>query len=172
MDTPDGAGDRLKALGNQMIEVHVWLLETLIKLRTELAADPDGSELPSRQLLTHCVAFCSALDAHHRGEDRSAFPALAQQFPALEPVLGQLKQDHEFMAEILRRIDELVDTLGSARLAGAAQVSRIRTEIEGLSAILESHLRYEEKKIANALKQLPESAVDTTDFLLAGRPTS
>ncbi|MEV0723259.1 hemerythrin domain-containing protein [Micromonospora purpureochromogenes] len=89
-------GDRLTALGNQLIEIHLWLPEEL-----------------------------------------------AEQAPQLRPVLDELAADQEVIAAVLRRIEELA--------ADPAGVDGVRAELDGLSALLESHFVYEEKKLLAAL---------------------
>lgn len=131
---------RLTAFGNQLIQVHIWLRDQLARLRANAE-----SGLP-RELRAHCLIFYSALTRHHIGEDAGAFPALAEQFPELRPVLTELENDHEIVAGIMRRLEELFD-----RHADAATISR---ELDGLTALLESHFYYEEKKIVAALNAL------------------
>ena len=144
--------DRITAFGNQLIEMHDWL-------RPELA-DLQAGTAGSRDLRGHCLAFCSALTRHHTGEDATGFPALARQFPELEPVIQQLTHDHEMITEILTRIE---------RLAGdPAGMSR---ELDGLAAIMESHFAYEERKIVEALNAL-EWDGPRPDFLTPGAPPS
>jgi hemerythrin-like domain-containing protein len=103
---------RLTAFGNQLIEVHLWLREELARLREDVDSYLDGGERP-RELRAHCLTFCSALSRHHTGEDDGAFPVLAEQFPELRPVLEELRRDHHMVAGILRRLEELLGSLGS-----------------------------------------------------------
>lgn len=75
--------DRVRGMGDFLVEVHEWLRE---ELRT-LGA---GALVMEKSLKSHCVSFCEALAEHHTGEDMGAFPLLAQRFPALGPVLTTL----------------------------------------------------------------------------------
>lgn len=142
-DSPAG---RLAAVGNQMIEIHLWLSAELARLRESL--DTTGDARPSRDLRAHCLTFCAALGRHHTGEDGGAFRLLADQAPELRPVIANLIVDHEVVAGILERVEAL--------LAGDAAVplAQVRAELDGLAALLESHFRYEEKRLVTALNAL------------------
>ncbi|WP_326811788.1 hemerythrin domain-containing protein [Streptomyces scopuliridis] len=99
----------------------------------------------TRQLRAHCLAFCSALSRHHTDEDDGTFPALAARRPELRPVLELLRQDHEVVSGILRSVEDLLANADAAGLPGVLR------ELDGLSALLESHFTYEEKRIVTAL---------------------
>lgn len=144
---PTGSpADRLAAVGNQMIEIHLWLSAELARLRADL--DTAGDARPSRDLRGHCLKFCAALGRHHTGEDAGAFRLLAEQVPELRPVIANLITDHEVVAGILERVEAL--------LAGdtAVPLAQVRGELDGLAALLESHFRYEEKRLVSALNAL------------------
>ncbi|MBN6057658.1 hemerythrin domain-containing protein, partial [Nonomuraea sp. RK-328] len=173
METPTTADDRLKAFGNQLIDVHASLREELAGLRDDVAAHLAGRSARPRDLPAHCLAFCSALERHHTGEDAVAFPALAEQFPRLRPVLQELTRDHQIISDILRRLQDLLDGLGGD---DAAQPRHVQAELDGLAALVESHFTYEERKIAAALDALDAPGWDDAPpaFLLtasAGQET-
>ncbi|MBB5780457.1 hemerythrin domain-containing protein [Nonomuraea jabiensis] len=158
METPDG---RLVAFGNQLIDVHLWLREQLAALREDVEAHLAGGALP-RDLRTHCLTFCSALERHHTGEDGGAFPVLARSFPELRPVLEELRRDHRLVEDSLRRLQLL--------LAEAVDPVRVRGELDTVAALLETHLVYEEKRIVAALNALdaPEWHRARPAFLRSG----
>ncbi|MEU2662328.1 hemerythrin domain-containing protein [Micromonospora sp. DT46] len=137
--TPD---ERLRAFGNQLIEIHLWLREELARLRDGVG-DPG---VRPRDLRTHCLAFCAALTRHHTGEDAGAFRVLAEQVPELVPVLRELEADHHIVAEALHRVEELADA--------TAPPHEVRAELDTLAALLETHFVYEEKKLVGALNAL------------------
>ncbi|MFI6926441.1 hemerythrin domain-containing protein [Nonomuraea spiralis] len=144
---------RLAAFGNQLIDVHIRLREELARLR-----DTAGSGGSLRDLRTHCLTFCSALTTHHTGEDDTAFPVLAAEFPDLRPVLEELRRDHVQVAALMRSLETL--------LSDDSPPDRdVRTELDTLSALLESHFTYEEKRIAAALDSLPPSTWTAPTFL-------
>ena len=143
---------RAVALGQHLIEVHGWLREQLDAIRTGAAALADGGGIRATDLRTHCLTFCSILERHHTGEDQQVFPFLAGQHPELGPVIEELMRDHRQVAEILDQITELVRELGAR--PDAAEVARMRTELDGLAALLENHLNYEERKLVPILDAL------------------
>jgi hemerythrin-like domain-containing protein len=130
----DDGYTRLTALGNQLIETHVRLLDALDALR-------DGAP-PPRELADHCLAFCAAVTRHHTEEDTTVFPLLAAHHPELRDVLDGLERDHRMVAGMLTRVAELARDLDTD---GA------RAELDGLAALLESHFTWEEKRLVAAL---------------------
>lgn len=161
MQPPTDPTGRLEAFGTQLIDVHFWLREELSKLRDSL----DGNAHRPRELRAHCLTFCSALERHHTGEDRTAFPVLAEEFPGLRPVLEKLQQDHHLVADILRRIETLVGDVQAE--PDEVEAQRVRRELDGLAAIMESHFAFEERQITAALNELkaPGWAESPPDFL-------
>jgi Hemerythrin HHE cation binding domain len=77
----------------------------------------------------------------------------------------QLASDHQVVASILHRIEDLLSGLGP----GPAEARRVRAELDGLAALLESHFVYEEKRLVSALNSLtvPDWDCPGPDFLLA-----
>ncbi|PWW22082.1 hemerythrin HHE cation binding domain-containing protein [Geodermatophilus normandii] len=135
-------------LGAELRRVHDSLRADLRALRSAAAGgtSPDAR----RTLPAHCLAFCAALTAHHTGEDAGAFPALAERFPELAPVLDKMAEDHVWISGILGRVEEL-----AGELLDAGASPRLAGELEGLAAIVESHFSFEERRIAAALDRLP-----------------
>jgi len=148
MAPPPLSDDHVRAFGNQLVEVHIWLREQLARLRDDLAAPPERP----RDLRVHCLTFCAALRRHHTGEDGSLFPLLTDGHPDLAPVLEALERDHAFVDGILRRVEELVASAEHAD-AGDAAVG-VRAELDGLAALLDSHFAYEERRLAAVLNDL------------------
>jgi hypothetical protein len=142
--------DRVAALSQQLVQVHQALREQLAAVRAQ----------GSRDLLSHCLAFCAAVRTHHAGEDTQLFPALRAAAPELAPVIDKLIEDHGLVAGILRRIDELADAGALAR------------ELDGLTAILESHFGFEERRLARALDELGPAAWTADVFTVSGTPPS
>ena len=136
--------DRLAAWGQQLIETHDRLRDELDRLLDGL----DETSALTPALRTHCVAFCDAISRHHTGEDRTAFPALAAQYPDLRDTLDGLARDHHVVAGILHSIDAVLTT--------SDDIAQARSEIDGLAAILESHFRWEERAVVTALDGLTD----------------
>ncbi len=166
METPSSSNDRLTAFGNQLVQVHHWLREELATLNDDLGSVADGRAGRLRDLRAHCLTFCSALTRHHTGEDGGAFVVLAEKFPALRPVLEELAHDHDVMTGIIERLEKLVGGVDAA--SSPAEILHVQRELDGLTAIMETHFRYEEKRIVEALDSLdmPEWRDAKPSFLL------
>jgi iron-sulfur cluster repair protein YtfE (RIC family) len=143
---------RAVALGRHLIEVHGWLREQLDAIRTDAVSFGQAGGVQATDLRTHCLTLCSILEQHHTGEDRQLFPFLAGRYAELGPVIDELMRDHGQVAEILGQITELARELGAQPDPG--EVARMRTELDGLAALLENHLNYEEKKLVPILDAL------------------
>jgi hypothetical protein len=146
---PLATPDRVAALSDQLTRVHQSLRERLTSLRQEVAGDtgPVAAEAGHPEdLLSHCLSFCDAIHTHHRGEDDQLLPALRAAVPELAPVIDNLIEDHHLVAGILGRIRELLSPGQTPSGPGA-----LLRELDGLTAILESHFSYEERRIAKAL---------------------
>jgi hypothetical protein len=148
-----GPATRLAAFGEELIEVHDWLRMELARLGDDVNDYLVGGPRP-RDLPAHCLAFCAALERHHTGEDDGAFPALAERHPELAPVLEKLREDHRLVSDILGRLRGLAGGVDLRAGADPQQVRRVRGELDGLKAILESHFGYEERSIVEALNTL------------------
>jgi hypothetical protein len=149
------------ALSEQLIEVHQGLRERLADLRRQAAAgdlDTDGAP-GAGGLLDHCLSFCSAVHTHHTGEDTGLFPALQAAAPELTPVIAKLAEDHTLVAGILQQVRDL--------LAVPPGPETLRRELDGLTAILESHFGFEERRLATALDALGPEARFPAVFTLA-----
>jgi hypothetical protein len=99
-------------------------------------------------LEAHCLAFCSALTSHHEGEDTGMFAELAKARPDLAGTLDKLVEDHEIIGTILQRVADLAS---AAPDADGATLARLKGELDGLAAIMESHFRFEERAVGAAL---------------------
>jgi iron-sulfur cluster repair protein YtfE (RIC family) len=163
MDARTAPAARLTAFGIELINIHRWLREELARLGAGVDAYLDGRGERPPDLKAHCLSFCSALTEHHTGEDSGAFPLLAQLSPELRPVLAKLAEDHQMVRSILRDLERLI--AGMTAEPDAAEASLVRGELGGLTAILESHFAFEERRIVAALNALPAEA-GTAESLL------
>jgi deazaflavin-dependent oxidoreductase (nitroreductase family) len=158
----DLAPDRVKHLGDELVEMHDWLRGELKDLRKRIDAVAEGRAdgLAPRaegeagsvlaQLRSHCLDFCHALHIHHAGEDIGAFPVLRERFPALEPVLDKFAEEHKVVAELQNRIKELVEGF----TPGQDDPLRLRAEVEDLATRLEAHFDEEERQLVTALNAM------------------
>lgn len=58
------------------------------------------------------------------------------------------------VADILRRLTTAVDRLDADRASDPVIAREVRGEVDGLTAILESHFDYEERKLVDVLNGL------------------
>lgn len=124
--------------------VHIQLRKALEVAREAIEdADPNGASPPSRELLLFCRGFCVALTGHHAGEDKLLFPEIARARPDLGPVLRELSRDHSML-------DHLIGGLEKALDAGAPPEETLQ-HLDGIEAVMETHFRYEEKKLLSVL---------------------
>ena len=137
---------RLVAWDRELRAVHARLRDAL-----RIARDAVDDAAPSRELLLFCTGFCAALDGHHRGEDRVVFPGLLAVAPQLRDVVDQLVRDHAMLSHLLGELQRAVD----AR-EGPATLHR---HLDGIEAVMETHFRYEEKRLLPVLAGL---ALDAT----------
>ncbi|MFH9740680.1 hemerythrin domain-containing protein [Streptomyces roseolus] len=136
---------RLVAWSRELRRVHDRLREALSVTRDSLADGAPG-EAATRELLLYCHGFCAALDGHHRGEDRTLFPAIAAAHPELRPVLRSLEQDHSMIAHLLGGLQ--------AAMERAAPPEELDRHLEGIAALMENHFRYEERQLLSVLEAL------------------
>ena len=135
---------RWRVFSLQLRRAHQQLKDELTRIREA----PGGDERAVTGLQVHCLAFCSALATHHRGEDDGMFTQLLDARPDLAPAIRNLIDDHTAIAAILHQIRALA-LLGKA--TPAESLPELRRELDGLAAIVESHFGYEERVIGAAL---------------------
>lgn len=154
-----GRADRATAWSRQLAQAHDALRGQLRSLREDpgLPAAGDG-------LAAHCLAFCSALAAHHEGEDGGMFAELLRAQPGLSPVVSKLAEDHRLIAGILASVRDLAR---EAAQAGPGRREAIRRELDGLAAIMESHFGYEERALGQSLDQSLDQGVRDTIWTTA-----
>ena len=128
-----------------MRRVHARLREAL-RVTREAVDRGESAETPARELLLFCHGFCSALDSHHTGEDRTLFPAIEAAHPDLAPVLRTLQQDHSMIGHLLGGLEAAVRSRSSPEV--------LARHLEGIAAIMESHFRYEERQLLTVLEGL------------------
>ncbi|MBY8874573.1 hemerythrin domain-containing protein [Micromonospora sp. PLK6-60] len=152
----EGEQTRLVAWSRELQAVHVRLREALTVTRQALAAG-EPAQPATRDLLLFCHGFCAALTAHHEGEDRDLFPAIAGRHPELREALRYLRQDHSMIAHLLAGLQ--------AAVARSAPPEELARHLEGVAAIMESHFRYEERQLRTVLATL---ALDADPAVVLG----
>ncbi len=141
----EGEKTRLIAWADEMRRVHDRLRKAL-RVTQEAIAAGDPAEPAARDLLLFCHGLCAALTGHHEGEDRSLFPAIGAAHPELRDTIRYLEQDHSMIGHLLGGLQAAVDQ--------AATPEDLGKHLEGIAAIMESHFRYEERKLLGVLESL------------------
>ncbi len=149
-----------EGLGQRLIEVHNHIREETAKLLAAVAEVVAGREpaetaqaalkaLSLRQnypgLGGFCTGYCELLTIHHTLEDSRVFPGLASAYPALKPVLKQLYDEHEVVAELIRHLDQ------GLSVQGGEDLQHLQAVAQNLAVQLLSHLDYEESQLVEVL---------------------
>lgn len=143
---------RLIAWDRELRDVHARLRDSLQVTREAVEdAEADVSPALSRDLLLFCTGFCAALDGHHRGEDDVVFPGLVAAYPELADVVSQLVRDHMMLSHLLGELQRAVD---AGHAGGAHDTAELHRHLDGIEAVMETHFRYEEKRLLPALEHL------------------
>ena len=136
---------RIVAWDRELRTVHARLRDAL-RIARDAVDDAGDAAAPSRELLLFCTGFCAALDGHHRGEDRVVLPGLLAVAPHLRDVVDQLVRDHAMLSHLLGDLQRAVDAH-----QGPAALHR---HLDGIEAVMETHFRYEEKRLLPLLAGL------------------
>ncbi|WP_261164537.1 hemerythrin domain-containing protein [Microbacterium sp. Marseille-Q6965] len=144
------------AWSDELRHVHARLRKALV-VTQEAVASGTPARPASRDLLLFCHGFCSALTGHHVGEDGELFPAIAAEHPELRETLRKLEQDHSMIAHLVGALQMAIDVGSSPE--------DLARHLEGISAIMENHFRYEERQLLAVLEAL---ALDVDPGLVLG----
>jgi hypothetical protein len=160
-----GSAGRVVALGAELRRLHDRIrdvlddaLEGVDGVGAVAAAAALGDDLTLR-----CRAVCTTLGDHHRDEDAALFPWLRAGHPGMASVVDRLEQDHAMIGSLLAELERVVrggggaggaggaGDAGGAGGAGGADVRVVRSHLEGIDAIMESHFRFEERELVPLL---------------------
>ncbi|MFI9487733.1 hemerythrin domain-containing protein [Promicromonospora sp. NPDC052451] len=147
---------RVVAWGRELRDVHNRLRDALRLARSAVEDDTAGSAAV-RDLQVYCVGFCAALTAHHRSEDATLFDVVLDAEPELAPVVADLKRDHSMLDHLLGELDRAVR-------AGEGRDELVR-HLDGIEAVMETHFRFEEKKLVGVLDGADRPAADLQKML-------
>lgn len=153
--------ERMLALDAELRAVHVRLRDALDVAREAVEAGASNESL-ARDIRLFCHGFCVALGGHHRGEDRMLFAEILGANPELGDVVADLERDH-------RVLDQLIGSLENA-VMGGEDTATLTRHLDGIDAIMETHLGYEERQLLPALAGVQVPATDIRRWLgpLAG----
>ncbi|MFE3453134.1 nitroreductase/quinone reductase family protein [Nonomuraea sp. NPDC059194] len=141
---PIHAGPPAGPMGEVLKTIHGAFRRELALIRKEVAASGPGL---GAQLRVNCLTLCQGLHYHHTNEDAGMFPALERDHPELAPAMKRLRDEHEVVARLLARLQELLadDDLDHDVLVA---------EVDTLATELEAHLDYEEEQLVPILNGL------------------
>jgi hemerythrin-like domain-containing protein len=140
----EGEQQRLIAWNRELLAAHERLREALESARDSLA---DAGPASNRaDLLLYCKGFCTSLGGHHVSEDVRLFPELSARYPELHRTIAALEEDHDRIAALLVQFEEALDS--------DASPAQLALQLDGLAAIMESHFRYEERRLLDTLAAL------------------
>ncbi|MER7824323.1 nitroreductase/quinone reductase family protein [Streptomyces sp. NPDC096097] len=133
-------------VAGKLLDVHGWLRRQLALVRELAREEPSGAGAASLglQLRQHCLAFCHALEFHHRSEGAGLFPYLEQQHPHMREFFRRVGDEHRVIAEIQEELVRALDAPG----AGFSE------RVERMSRELEAHLDLEEAQLLPVLRAL------------------
>jgi iron-sulfur cluster repair protein YtfE (RIC family) len=155
-----------QAAGQHLVDVHDGLRAELARLRDLVAQVAAGHRDPAavrsfinrmtiRQngwtLGAFCASYCRVVAGHHTLEDQSVFPHLRTRDADLAPVIDRLEEEHEVIADLLERVDQVMLALVGGEPDG---MDRARAVMELFSDALLSHLSYEERELVEPLARL------------------
>lgn len=155
--TPAGrAGQRTLVGVHRHLRAELARIQELIGQVVENRVPPhDARELINRTTLRQnywtlgafCAAYCRVVSVHHTIEDVSLFPTLRSADGSLAPVLDRLGEEHEVIAGVLDALDRALVEL----IAERAGPDEARAAADELSAVLLSHLAYEEEELLDPI---------------------
>lgn len=147
--------ERDRAIAMNLLQSHEELRGSLRTLRASIddALAGNGRSVTfdaaaERDLMTHCLTFCTHLQVHHVRED-GGFTALEEVSPHLAPVILQLRREHHVVAESLAQIRGIAERIENG--ADEAELVTLRTELVELTSTLEDHFAKEERHLLPAL---------------------
>ncbi|MFG1861810.1 LLM class flavin-dependent oxidoreductase [Microbispora bryophytorum] len=156
---------RQQANGRRLVLIHDHLRQELAQIRDALEQVAAGrsdaaalrsmiNELTLRQnywtLGTFCASYCRLLTTHHTIEDEHMFPMLTAAQESLAPVVARLEQEHEVIAGVLTELDAAL----VAMIEDPDRLDGVREQVDLLSDVLLSHLRYEEEELVEPIARL------------------
>jgi hypothetical protein len=120
-------------------------------LPAALAAAPMFDNL--RRVGTLCGEGCRMLQMHHDIEESHMFPDIDRKAPpGIAAVVVRLREEHQVIHELLRRLDAAAVQLEAS--PNAETFAAAHAVFDALAAAVESHFGYEETELEEALRTL------------------
>ncbi|WP_063026134.1 MULTISPECIES: hemerythrin domain-containing protein [Nocardia] len=127
--------------------------------RTHFRALPDlvagvdaGDAGRARQLAAFLDELCTGLHDQHTGEDELMWPLLLERAPIHAGSILRMEEQHERIAELVRRARGEADEFGTAAAASARD--RLADTLRALTAALDEHLAEEEHEALPVVEEV------------------
>lgn len=125
------------SMGGALKLIHDAFRRELALIRAEVAK---SGPILGAQLRVNCLTLCRGLHGHHSMEDAGMLVGVGRQRPDLEPVLDRLRAEHQAIAALLTRLQQVLDDADLDKATLQSEVDRLATEVE-------RHLDYEEDQL-------------------------
>ena len=96
-----------------------------------------------------CGQHCQLVNGHHSIEDAHMFPALEGKNAALDKIVQRLREEHEVVHALLKRLAKAAE--GLTETPSATDFSETRAIFDQLVTVVQSHFHFEETALAAAL---------------------
>lgn len=97
-----------------------------------------------------CGQECRVLTMHHDIEQHHMFPTLENsEVPGIVAVVARLRQEHEVVHELIKRLDQAADDL--MQTGAEPEFAAAGAVFEKLLAVVQSHFKYEETELEAAI---------------------
>ena len=108
-----------------------------------ISGEFDWSEYRS-QILKRINMHVLKLHQHHGVEDDGFFPEFVSMYPKLAPAFEILGHDHEYLNELLDKLQIQNDQLGRSEIEDKALAEELHDTLVKVTALLQQHLTDEE----------------------------
>ena len=108
-----------------------------------ISGEFDWSEYRS-QILKRINMHVLKLHQHHEVEDEGFFPEFVSMYPKLAPAFEILGHDHEYLNELLDKLQIQNDQLGRSEIEDKALAEELHDTLVKVTALLQQHLTDEE----------------------------
>jgi hemerythrin-like domain-containing protein len=118
------------------------------RLAVAVAAIGELDRTDRAQALARWYAgYHGELHDHHVIEDEIFYPALVERLPEVKRLIARVDADHEYLSDLLGRVGVVLERLANPHVPFRFAHAEAVRLTEGLHALLESHLSFEDDDI-------------------------